>query len=74
MEGKKSSSSFQDITSYLTLVLQFLCGPPDDVDVGRGQPDGGVHRDVLGGAVSREDPHVGLIKRSGHLLETLEII
>lgn len=74
MECKKSGSCFQDVSSHLTLVLHFLCGPPNDVDVGRWQPDGGVHRDVLGGAVRREDPHVGLIERGPRLSETSAII
>lgn len=52
---------------YQTLVLHFLCGPPDDVNMGRRQADGRVHRDVLGGAIRCKDPHVGLIKDRGQL-------
>lgn len=70
----KCETSEKDLPSYLTLVLQLLCGPPNNVDVRRGQPNRGVDRDVLGGAVSREDPHVGLVKRGRDRSETLAII
>ncbi len=36
--------------------------------MGRRQADRRVHRDVLGGAVSCENPHVSLIKKGGQLL------
>lgn len=39
----------------------------------RRQADGRVHRDVLGGAVGCEDPHVGLIRERGQLREALRI-
>lgn len=52
---------------YLALVLHLLGGSPHYVDVRRGQADRQVHRDVLGGAVGSEDPHVGLIKERGQL-------
>lgn len=48
------------VGSYLTLALQLLGGPANDVDVRGWEADGAVHRDVLGGPVRCVDLHVQL--------------
>lgn len=49
---------------YLTLVLQFLCWSPHNVDLWWRQTKWRVHRDVLSGAIGSEDLHMCLQKSS----------